>query len=436
MVKFLILLFQLFILIFLAAYFTTNSFTVIFDINELQYIFSSNLLLFFIVIVILSAFILQFFYFKSRYNLQKYFLLKNNKKLKKGYGYFVEAMIALANKDKKNAVIANSKMKKLIKDDQGLSLLLNSEIFKIEKKYQELSLLHEEMIKNKNTESLGYKGLMEENINRQDFHHAFIYGEKLFQLNPFIDKLYSTLVSIIGKTRNWNQLIYISKEAYNKKIIDLKLFNQNTGIAYYEISKIKIQSDPKESLNLILKAIKIHGPFPPFIKLHLETLLIMNEISKINKVIKKYWNSDPNSSLRRVISEFLKKNKMGNFENIKSIVKGNHDDKESKKLLVDFAIHNEEWSLARDNLNGLIKFNPDREVCLFMASLEMGEFNDIQKRDAWMLRAENSNLDEIWICQITNISQNNWSSVSDSGYFNSLEWSRPKMLGTAILNEQ
>ena len=436
MVKFLILLFQLFILIFLAAYFTTNSFTVIFDINELQYIFSSNLLLFFIVLVILSAFILQFFYFKSRYNLQKYFLLKNNKKLKKGYGYFVEAMIALANKDKKNALIANNKMKKLIKDDQGLSLLLNSEIFKIEKKYQELSLLHEEMIKNKNTESLGYKGLMEENINRQDFHHAFIYGEKLFQLNPFIDKLYLTLVSIIAKTRNWNQLIYISKEAYNKKIIDLKLLNQNTGIAYYEISKIKIQSDPKESLNLILKAIKIHGLFPPFIKLHLETLLIMNEISKINKVIKKYWNSDPNSSLRRVISEFLKKNKMGNFENIKLIVKGNHDNKESKKLLVDFAIHNEEWSLARDNINGLIKFNLDREVCIFMASLEMGEFNDIQKRDAWMLRAENSNLDEIWICQITNISQNNWSSVSDSGYFNSLEWSRPKMLGTAILNDE
>ena len=61
---------------------------------------------------------------------------------------------------------------------------------------------------------------------------------------------------------------------------------------------------------------------------------------------------------------------------------------------------------------------------------------DIQKRDAWMLRAENSNLDEIWICQITNISQNNWSSVSDSGHFNSLEWRRPKMLGTAILNDE
>ena len=75
--------------------------------------------------------------------------------------------------------------------------------------------------------------------------------------------------------------------------MNLKIFNQNTAIAYYEISKIKLQSDSRESLNLILKAIKFYGSFPPFIKLHLEILLIKNEISKINKLIKKYWNSQP-----------------------------------------------------------------------------------------------------------------------------------------------
>ena len=71
-----------------------------------------------------------------------------------------------------------------------------------------------------------------------------------------------------------------------------------------------------------------------------------------------------------------------------------------------------------------------------MASIEMGEFNDIQKRDSWMLRSENCNLNEIWVCQITSIAQNNWSSVSDSGYFNSLEWRRPKMLGTNIFKDE
>ena len=83
---------------------------------------------------------------------------------------------------------------------------------------------------------------------------------------------------------------------------------------------------------------------------------------------------------------------MSSLDDIKFITKGNHDDKESKKLLVDFSIHNSDWALAREKIKGLIKFNPDREICEFMAAIEMGEFNDIQKRDSWMLRSENANL--------------------------------------------
>ena len=64
--------------------------------------------------------------------------------------------------------------------------------------------------------------------------------------------------------------------------------------------------------------------------------------------------------------------------------------------------------LLLESIKGLIKFNPDREICEFMASIEMGEFNDIQKRDSWLLRAENANIDQIWICQITNTVQHHW----------------------------
>ena len=63
-----------------------------------------------------------------------------------------------------------------------------------------------------------------------------------------------------------------------------------------------------------------------------------------------------------------------------------------------------------------------------MADIEVGEFNDIQKGDAWKLRARNSDLENLWICKITNQPQNEWESLSRSGYFNSLEWKQPKML--------
>ena len=38
---------------------------------------------------------------------------------------------------------------------------------------------------------------------------------------------------------------------------------------------------------------------------------------------------------------------MGDLNSINYIIKGNNDNRESKKLLVEFAIHNSEWSVAR-----------------------------------------------------------------------------------------
>ena len=86
------------------------------------------------------------------------------------------------------------------------------------------------MIKNKNTETLGYKGLMEQNIKKQDYHHAFIYGEKLFELNPYIEKIYPTLTNIIAKTKNWNQIMHADllgtpKRGNTNNEINLNKFN-------------------------------------------------------------------------------------------------------------------------------------------------------------------------------------------------------------------
>ena len=433
MTRLIIFFIQIFALLFLVTFIANNSFKVVFEIDELQYIFSSNILIFLTIAILIFTFVIQLIYFKSRFKFQKYLLAKKNKNLEKGYSYFVEAMIALANKDKKTAIQSNYKMKKFLVNEQSLSLLLNSEILKIEKKYDQLQLIHQEMIKNKSTETLGYKGLMEQNLNNQDYHHAFVYGEKLFDLNPYIENLYPTLVNIIAKSKNWNQLIAVTKKAFNKKIIEQNTFNENTSIAYYEISKIKMYSELKESLSLIQKAIKLHRSFSPFIKLHLDILFHIGDIHNLLKILKKYWIESPSSSLRNIITLFLKEKKLDDIKNIHLITKNNSKEIESKKLLLDFAIHNSSWSLARESVVGLINNNPDREMCIFMALLELGEFDDKQKSDSWYLRAQNSNLNKIWICKVSNISQNNWSSISDAGYFNSLEWKQPKMLSSTLI---
>ena len=428
MLRFLIISLQLILLLSITFFLISNSFNIFFDIGDLSYNFSSNLLVIAFVVLILTVVLINFIYFKTKFVFQKYSYVKKLTRTQKGYDFFVESMIALLNKDNKSATNSARKMKGILKEDTSLNLLLQSEILKIEKKFDELNNVYDLMIKNNKTKTLGYRGLMEQSLKQQDYHHAFIYGEKLFLLNPKIDKLYQTLLNIIAKTKNWNQLINITDRAYSNKIIKKEEANENKSIALYEIAKIKMKSDFKEAIKLIEKAISLKGNFSPYIKLYTQILFTNNNNFKALKVLKKYWNQTPNSLLRLSITEVLKENKINEIEFIQRLISKNQNNEESKKILIDFAIYFNNWSVARDNIKGLIGSNPSREICLFMSKIELGEFNDIQKSEGWKLRANNTGSDYYWVCKITNNPQKNWSALSDSGYFNSLEWIQPKML--------
>ena len=310
MLRFLIISLQLILLVTVSIFLVSNSFNISFDIGDFSYNFSSNLLVIGLVILILLVVLINFIYFKTKFVFQKYSYTKKFEKTQKGYDFFVESMIALLNKDNKTATNFARKMKGILKQDTSLNLLLQSEILKIEKKPEELNDIYDLMIKNNKTKTLGYRGLMEQSLKQQDYHHAFIYGEKLFLLNPKIEKLYQTLLNIIGKTKNWNQLINLTDKAYSNRIIQKEEAKENKSIAFFEIAKIKMKSDSNEAIKLIERAISFKGNFSPYIKLYIQLLFFTNNNTKALKVLKKYWAQSADSLLRSTISDVIKENKI------------------------------------------------------------------------------------------------------------------------------
>ncbi|MDC2975983.1 hypothetical protein OA003_00530 [bacterium] len=419
---------QFLLLIIALSFIFTNPFIVSLDIGNLKYSFSSNLLSVVFISFVFLLYLVFYIFFQSRLSLGKFFLKNKYNKIEKGYLHFVDAMIAVANKDNKTALKSHRKMVTYLKDDPSLSLLLKSEVLKIEKKFPELNNVYEDMIKSKKTETLGYRGLMEQNLRNQDYHHAFLYGEKLFSINPNIEKLYDTLIFIAAKTKNWNQIILLSDKAFSNKIISKNDLNENKSVGFYEIAKIKYDSDIKDSLKNILKAVDLKKNFPPYAKLHLEIIAGLNDKRNLKKLIKKYWSLNPSSLLRSIITKILNDNDLTDMKFINEIIKTNNSKEESKKLLIYFAIKNLKWDIARENIIGMIGTSPSKDICYFMSDIELGENNDKQKSDAWIMRAENAKLENSWICRITNQSQEEWSSLSDSGNYNSLVWSSPMMI--------
>jgi len=422
------------ILILVLAVFN-NSFIISFEIKDFIYSVSSTYIFIPLLIFFVLIFLLQTFYFKTKFSFSKFIAIKKLQNKEKGYNAFVSGMIALANKDYKRAILESKKISNHLDDNPSLALLLKSEIFKVEKKYDELSVVYEDMSKNKHTENLGYRGMMEQYLRAQDYHHAFIYGERLFNNNPFIEKIYDTLVSIIAKTNNWQQLLIISDRAFSKKIIDKKVYEENKSIGFFEIAKIKQLSEIEESLKYMQKALKLRKNFPPYIKLYINLLIQNKNYNLAKKSIKKAWNELPHAEYKESILSLAAHLEIEMLELAEYIAGTSYKNEESIILMVEAFVESKKWDDARNQIKDLLDVRPKKEVCLLMAKIEEGDSSDVQKINAWTQRAKDGAANNIWICTISKKSQQTWSSVSEAGYFNSLEWRQPIMLDSLEIYE-
>ena len=422
------------ILILVLAVFN-NSFIISFEIKDFIYSVSSTYIFIPLLIFFVLIFLLQTFYFKTKFSFSKFIAIKKLQNKKKGYNAFVSGMIALANKDYKRAILESKKISNHLDDNPSLALLLKSEIFKVEKKYDELSVVYEDMSKNKHTENLGYRGMMEQYLRAQDYHHAFIYGERLFNNNPFIEKIYDTLVSIIAKTNNWQQLLIISDRAFSKKIINKKVYEENKSIGFFEIAKIKQLSEIEESIKYMQKALKFRKNFPPYIKLYINLLIQNKNYNLAKKSIKKAWNELPHVEYKESILSLAAHLEIEMSELVKYIAGTSYKNEESIILMVEAFVESKKWDDARNQIKDLLDVRPKKEVCLLMAKIEEGDSGDVQKINAWTQRAKDGAANNIWICTISKKSQQTWSSVSEAGYFNSLEWRQPIMLDSLEIYE-
>ena len=422
------------ILILVLAVFN-NSFIISFEIKDFIYSVSSTYIFIPLLIFFVLIFLLQTFYFKTKFSFSKFIAIKKLQNKKKGYNAFVSGMIALANKDYKRAILESKKISNHLDDNPSLVLLLKSEIFKVEKKYDELSVVYENMSKNKHTENLGYRGMMEQYLRAQDYHHAFIYGERLFNNNPFIEKIYDILVSIIAKTNNWQQFLIISDRAFSKKIIDKKVYEENKSIGFFEIAKIKQLSEIEESLKYMQKALKFRKNFPPYIKLYINLLIQNKNYNLAKKSIKKAWNELPHAEYKESILSLAAHLEIEMSELVEYIAGTSYKNEESIILMVEAFVESKKWDDARNQIKDLLDVRPKKEVCLLMAKIEGGDSGDVQKINAWTQRAKDGAANNIWICTISKKSQQTWSSVSEAGYFNSLEWRQPIMLDSLEIYE-
>ena len=126
MIKLFLFFIQISILVFFGALIVNYSYPVSIALDQIIISTSSSIIIFLIIFIVFLILFFQkiIFFFRQKFSSLKH--MRNNNNYQKGYQAFTQGMIALANKDYKNAILENKKVSKYL-EDKSLSLLLMSE---------------------------------------------------------------------------------------------------------------------------------------------------------------------------------------------------------------------------------------------------------------------------------------------------------------------
>ena len=196
----------------------------------------------------------------------------------------------------------------------------------------------------------------------------------------------------------------------------------------YEISIIRRHSALKDSINLIEKALKLSQYFPPYVCHYIELLIENNNFLKAKKYLYKSWSHFAHPDYRSVIKLLSTKMKVSYFQLADYITGSTKSLPQSRILMAESLIDKQKWIEAKNQITSLLEHKPSKEICLLMSIIEAGVSNDPQKINAWVSRSNFGELNNIWICRFSNVSEEKWTSVSKAGYFNSLVWKKPESL--------
>ncbi len=425
MTKFFYLLFQVLILIILFLWIMSFEQRVDFFWEGIIFTSKISSIIFisvFLIVLILIIYRIYIFFRQSPKKIRNSMVINN---YNKGITSIVKAIAAMSNNDDKELIVQANRIDNYLKDNP-ISLILKAESAKKAKKNDIAEKYYNQMLQLSDTKIIGFRGLLEQNLKKQDFHHALIYAEEIYKINYKLEWIFETIIQIIVKTQNWQKLIEINKDAYYKKIISKKEFQETNSSANYEIAIIKESFSSQEAINLLSIANNDRPNYPPIVKKFSSLLINNNEFTKAKKLILKCWANFPHQMLFDEYVNISRNENTNIINNVSKLIKNNPNEYDSIIAMAKAHILEKNWERAKNLMKPLLSSKPSKTVCEVMHDIELGMSGNAQKANSWKNRILMGDYEKTWVCKYTGYIQDNWSPVSEGGFLNSLEWTWPK----------
>ena len=353
---------------------------------------------------------------------------------RKGFDALSQGLMALANGEGSVAMAKAAKADKYLKKPE-LTNLLTAQAAEMAGDTRKAEETYRKLIENEQTRFVGVRGIMKQKLAEGDTETAIQLAEKAFALKPKHEETGDLLLRLQAEKEDWSGA---------RKTLSTKLRNgqlprdvHKRRDAVLALSKAKdIISDESsiEARETAIEANRLSPDLIPAAVMAANGYIEQDKARYATRVLKKAWEVQPHPDLAATFAAIAPdETPTERIKRFKALTKLNADHPETKMLLSELHIANEDFPAARCALGDLVEADPDARSVTLMAVIERGEGASDTVVKGWLARALAVPRGPQWICDNCQHIHAEWKPICENcSSFDTLAWKRPPVSEVAM----
>ena len=353
---------------------------------------------------------------------------------KKGLTALGDAMLALASGEGREAQAKAERAEKYLGRPELTSLLI-AQGAEMTGDHKRAETVYKELVQHDRTRFVGVRGLLKQQLDAGNTDTAFALAEKAFAIKPKHEETQDTLLKLQAARHDWTGA---------RKTLGAKLKHgslprdvhrrRDAVLALSEARDVVAEENSIEVRERAIEANRLSPDLIPAAVMAARGYVANNQERYATRVIKKAWEVQPHPDLAAAFADIQpEESTTQRIKRFSTLTRMHPDHPETKMLLAELHIANEDFPAARRALGDLATTQPSARAVTIMAAIERGEGADDAIVRGWLAKALTVPRGPKWVCDNCHTIHGEWAAIcGNCGAFDTLSWTEPKEGNVAL----
>jgi HemY protein len=287
---------------------------------------------------------------------------------------------------------------------------------------------YKKLVTNDATRFVGVRGIMKQKLEDGDTETALKLAEKAFALKPKHEETQDVLLRLQAQTEDWSG----ARKTLNAKLKHGNLprdvhKRRDAVLALSEAKDILADTSAIEVQEKAIEANKLSPDLIPAAVMAAESYVQQGRPKLAVRLLKKTWEVEPHPDLAAAFAAIVPdETPAERIRRFTALTRIRPEHSETKMLLTELHIANEDFPEARRALGNLAETEPNARSVTLMAAIEKGEGASDAVVRGWLAKALTVSRGPQWICDNCQHIHTEWAPFCENcESFDTLAWKTP-----------